>query len=1073
MSEIEIRLSASPTRGAALPTLDAAQEAVLAASRQGSVVVRGAPGSGRSTCALAVFAQAAACGRSAMLWAPDRARADALGTRALTLAPGAVRPARTPAAFAYLVVSTWRTGRGDPLGPLELVTGAQEDRLLQSLLDHGGIGWPDSLPAQMRAMPAFRMEVRNLFARAGEAGVDGPALMLLGERLGRPEWVSAGQLLSVYEGGPGFALTSRESMQADTSHVQRQAASVLREWEREAAALGVTAVAPQPDVVVVDDLQDCTASTVDLLSVMAGRGVRVVAFSDPDVAVASYRGGEPHLDLRLAIALGAPILGLGDVHRGTPALRALARDITQRVTTTGPGGRRRVGVSTDFPRQAETPIPQGSRDLHVHLAASDAQLGALTARLLRAHHLHDGLAWDQQVVIVRSSSDVESVRRHLRRGGVPLAGSRRAFAFSVEPVTRVLLELVGGSRGDDAGGAQERLARGLLDSPYVAADPLDVHRVLRARNARVVASADGDDDDTDLTAEEIGVVDLVERPELADGLAGPELMDQLRRASRLWEARAGAWRRRPRAALWALWEAADVAEQWRAAALAGDEDAAWFDDQLDAVIALFRVADVWEQRTPAGIAGDFARGILADQVPVDTLARTGQRPPGVDVLTPVQAMGREWEVVCVLGLQDGRWPNPRLRDRVLRADLLAEIASGRVDLSEPDALMAVDNPRAARRGVLDDEMRLFAAAVTRSRRVLHLGAVRAEQEAPSSLVGIALPYTSEGTCPRTVGGDGADASPEEDLPLEAVPPALDLAGEAAMLRHVAAQPDDTPQRDRATTLLAVLAREGVVQADPSRWTGVGGVTTDALTEEPGPITLSPSKVQTARECALRWFLASTGGDVPAGGAQVLGTLVHAIAQRHPHGTAEEMLDDLHRHWDDLGYDASTWVGREQQRHAEEVVGALASYVLGVPGPVETEVRVRVPLDEDVVLTGSIDRVETVDDGVRIVDLKTGHALSAEQAQDHPQLAAYQVALFEVGRDVVGARLAFLGSGKPVTHTQQALRGDDLARWRDQLRQLGTVLRGPAFLATPSAQVCRTCPFRRSCPAQDQGRRTVA
>ncbi|MFC7581269.1 PD-(D/E)XK nuclease family protein [Schaalia naturae] len=1074
MSEIGIVVEAPRRDGDVLPPLDALQREIVAQAAGGSLVVRGAPGSGRSTCALAVFGEVAARTGSAVIWAPDRLRTEALEERAQRLAPQAVRPVRTPAAFAYLVVSTWRIRRGDPLGPLELVTGAQEDRILQDLLAGGGIEWPPSLPERMRAMPAFRMELRNLFARAGEAGVDGTRLEALGASLGRAEWESAGRLLARYEDGPGFALESRGRMQADTSRIQRVAARVLERWDRDAPARRVVAPAPVPEVVVVDDLQDCTASTVELLSVMAGLGTRVVAFADPDVAVASYRGGEPHLDLRLSRAIGAPMRELGDVHRGTPALRELARDVTQRVTTTGPAGRRRAAAAGDA--GAGGGPPEGAERIRLHLAASEAQLGALTARLLRGHHLHDGVAWEDQAVIVRSSGDVDSVRRQLRRGGVPLAGARRAFAFSHEPATRALLVLVaGGAPGQAAEApsepeAEERLAALLVDSPYVAADPLDVHRALRALNARVVEAADGDEEDTDLTAREVTLADLLGRPQLADGVADPELKGRLKRASRMWAARSGIALRRPRGALWALWQAADVAEQWRAGALEGGADAPWFDDQLDAVIALFRVADVWEQRTPAGVARDFAEELLADDVPVDTLARTGQRPAGVEVATPAQAMGREWDVVCVLGLQDGRWPNPRLRDRVLRADLLADIASGRLDPLDPGGRGAAEDPRSARRAVLDDEMRLFAAAVTRSRRFLHLGAVRAENEAPSSFIGIALPHAARGGA-RSAGREDAEASPEEDLPLEEVPPALDLAGEAAALRHLASQPEDEPGRDIATTLLAVLAREGVVQADPSRWTGVGGVTTDALTEAPGPIALSPSKVQTARECTLRWLLASAGGDAPAGGAQMLGTLVHAIAQRHPHGSEEEMLADLHGHWDDLGFDGTTWVGREQRLHAEDVVRALASYVQGVPGGVQTEVRVHVPLG-DVVLTGSIDRIEEVDGGVRIVDLKTGRAISADEAQEHPQLAAYQVALVEQGLDVVGARLEFLGSGRPVARIQPGLRGEDLERWRTELERFGTTLRGPVFQATPSAPVCRTCPFRRSCPAQDEGRRTV-
>lgn len=1079
MSEISVVVRARDPGSLRLPVLDPDQESVCRAAGSGSVVVQGAPGSGRTTCALGVLARAVEGGESALLWAPDRVRVGAVEARAQALAPRAVRPVRTPAAFAHLVVSTWRVGRADPLGPVELVTGTQEDQAIAELLAADTGEWPASMPEAMRAMPAFRMEVRNLFARAGEAGIDGEGLERLGERFGRAEWVAAGRVLRAYESAPGADLETRGPLGVDTSRIQHLAARVLADWEREAPARGVTAPPPRPDVVVVDDLQDCTPATVELLAVMSGLGTRVVAFADPDVAVASYRGGEPHLDRRLARELGVDTLQLGDVHRGGAALRDLARAVTGRITTTGPAARRRVGVRTGAP---------AADDVRIHLAAGDAQLGALAARLMRSHHLHDGIAWEDQVVIVRSSGQVAAVRRLLARGGVPLAGRGRAFAFADEPVTRTLLDLVssglpsagpavGGGASGPAGGAtvaedapmaghstgdQSELALRLLESPCVRADPLDVHRLLRRLNSEVVAAGDGDDPDddgSDVMAAGFGLVDLLEDPAPALGAAGPDLAAAVARASAMWRARQGAWRMRPRQALWALWEAADVAEDWRRGALAGDGDSAWFDDQLDAVIALFRVADVWEQRTPEGLAGDFARQLLADRVPVDTIARTGERPPGVDVLTPAQAMGREWSVVCVLGLQDGRWPNLRLRDRVLRADLLADVAAGRTG-EGPQGEVLLDDPRSARRAVLDDETRLFAAAVTRSRCHLHLGAVSAEQEAPSEFVDLSRPWA------RVDEVDGR-------IRLERVPAPLDLPGQVATLRHLAAQAADTPERDVATTLLAVLAGEGVSAADPTRWTGVGGISTGAVVEPPGPVVVSPSKVESARDCALRWFLASSGGSVPAGGAQQLGTVVHAIAQRHPHGSLDVMLDELHEAWEDLGYDATTWVGEQQMRHSEDVVRALADYMSGVPGEVRTEVPVSRRVG-DVVVRGSIDRVEVVDGGVRIVDLKTGgNAVSVPAAEAHPQLATYQVALVEGGEPVVGARLEYLGSGKPVLRSQAALDEDGLAAWRAELDAVGALMRGPTYVATPSESVCRYCPFARSCPARGQGRRTLA
>ena len=119
MSEIQVEVGGVDPALAELPTADGAQAAVCGQAAAASLVVRGAPGSGRTTCALMVLAQCRARGESAVLWAPDRSRVDALESRVQALLPEAVRPVRTPAAYAYQVVSTWRIGRDDrrPGGP--------------------------------------------------------------------------------------------------------------------------------------------------------------------------------------------------------------------------------------------------------------------------------------------------------------------------------------------------------------------------------------------------------------------------------------------------------------------------------------------------------------------------------------------------------------------------------------------------------------------------------------------------------------------------------------------------------------------------------------------------------------------------------------------------------------------------------------------------------------------------------------------------------------------------------------------------------------------------------------------
>lgn len=1060
MSEIQVRLRSRSADWWRLPELNVRQRAVVEAARSGDVIVRGAPSSGRSTCALAVFEEAASRGRSALILAPDRTRADVLTPRAQGLGPDVVRPVRTPASFAYQVVATWRTQRDVPLEGVELVTGAAQDQMLAEALESVEAPWPEDIGPQMRAMPAFRAELRNLVARAGEAGMDASALSEAGARFGRPEWQGAGAIIAALEEGPEHSPEYPQTLRVDLSRIQALAAELIDAWEEDAPSRGVQAPCPVPDVVIVDDLQDCTPSTLRLLEACRDAGARIVAFSDSDVAVAGYRGGEPHLDRRLASLLGVEIVELGQVYDMSRAVRELARQACARIAQSGSPARREAGVSED--------APQGL--LVTHLGATPSQMGALIARALRAHHLHDGIDFSDQVVIVRSSSMVAETSRYLARGGVPVAGASRAFDFATQPTTRLLLDLVTMPTGlsDTEAAARRELAERLLPSPLVRADALAVHRLLRRLNAARTQAAEEAGDEAapipltaaDLVSDPQTWRPALEHAEQAGGRrarAAAMLARPLETAVRLWELGCSG-SARPQERLWSLWEASGVAGEWRSRAIASDESSGWYDDQLDAVVALLRVADVWEQRNPAGSAVHFASELLAGSVPIDTISRVGVRPGGVEVLTPAQAMGRHWQVVVLAGLQDGAWPNLRLRDRILRADLLADAGAGRVAVGEDGREELIDSTRAARRAVLDDEYRLFVAAVTRSRSIVHVGAVRSEDAAPSVFFDLVA---------RLAG------TPRENdiVPVDTVEAPLSLSGHIADLRARAANPDEPADAQLAATLLALMAREGIASAQPHRWLGAGGTPTSAQ-DYRGEIVLSPSQFERALACPLRWFLTTIGADAPSNAAASLGTLVHAVAEEHPHGTPEELTEALEARIEELGYNLDTWAGRVADRHARDIVNNLASYVVGVPGEVTVEQTVSAEV-EGVTIRGRMDRLEHVDEGVRVTDLKTGKSgYTKANVRENPQLAAYQMALLASGEKVAGARIALLGGSKPQIFDQPALEGEDLERWREWVREVALSARGPYFEARPSQEACRYCSFDRLCPARERGRKVV-
>ncbi|MCU1412515.1 MAG: ATP-dependent helicase, partial [Rhodoglobus sp.] len=309
--------------------LDASQRAVVDLPDDASAAVLGAPGTGKTTTLIELVADRV-LGRG---WGPSEvlalttSRATATKLRdaiALRLGVATTGPlARTVNSLAFEVVRD--AARRAGAAPPRLVTGGEQDsdiaQLLEGHLEEGtGPQWPESLGSEVRALRRFRNELRELMMRATEYDVPPARLRQLGAALDHPEWVAATDFIAEYVEVTG---NYRET-QFDASELGRVAVAAIESDEPgdRVAALRL---------VVVDDLQEGTESTLTLLRALAGRGVAVVAFGDPDVAANAFRGGEPDALGRLAAVLGRPdltTLTLTTSHRQGPALRALTAAVT-------------------------------------------------------------------------------------------------------------------------------------------------------------------------------------------------------------------------------------------------------------------------------------------------------------------------------------------------------------------------------------------------------------------------------------------------------------------------------------------------------------------------------------------------------------------------------------------------------------------------------------------------------------------------------------------------------------------------------------------------------------------------
>ena len=682
--------------------LDATQRSAVAHTA-GPLLVLGGPGTGKTTTLVEAVAARVAEGVD-----PERVLVLTFGRRAAgalrrrverRIARGVVSQplVRSFHAYAYALLRRAAAQRGEPAP--RLLTGPEQDLVIRELLAGAPERWPERLRAALPTR-AFAAQLRDLLLRAAERGIDAAQLDALGAKVGRDDWRAAAAFKAEYDAVLALRdATGGGAVGYDHAELVRAAADLLADDP----ALQ-RAERQRLQAVYVDEYADTDPAQRDLLALVAGAGAPLVVFADPDSSTYGFRGGDPDgvrefPDRFLAADGGrAPTVLLRDSYRcGATLLAAVARV-----------GRRLRGPARHRALRPVTGLPDGRVEVLTFRTAVGEH--ARLAHRLREIHLRESVPWSRMAVLVRAGTQLARVQRALRATGVPTVTHGEDLPLHAQPAVAPLLSLLRCALELDR--LDEEAAVGLLHSPLGGADPLAERRLRQGLRALALSAGD-------------------QRP------SGPLLVEALREPAELamvdrqWAAPARRVAALMAAAqqaaavpgatiedvLWAVWQRSGLAERWTATAVRAEEDPARSeaaDRDLDAVVVLFDAAARFADRLPGARPLAFLDYVQSQQLPADTLAPAADRGEAVRLLTAHAAKGLEWDVVALPGVQEGVWPDLRLRGSLLGAEQLVDLAAGR-ELG----------PVGQTSALLDEERRLFQVAVTRARRHLLVSAVAA------------------------------------------------------------------------------------------------------------------------------------------------------------------------------------------------------------------------------------------------------------------------------------------------------------------------------------------------------------
>ncbi|NNC11182.1 ATP-dependent helicase [Planctomonas sp. JC2975] len=986
------------------PELDASQRGVLALEATASALVVGAPGTGKTTTLVELLADRVHhlgfAPESVLALTFDRSSAsrlrDRLGLRIDEAVNGPL--ARTVSSLGFDIVAQAAIRAGSE--PPTLLTGAEQDAdvaaLLAGHIDDGiGPEWPEPLGAAVRGLRSFRTELRELMMRATEHEIAPARMRALARQHGHDEWAAAADFIDDYLG----SISSARADQLDSAELVRFAVAALERGE-------VSDAVSRLRLVAVDDLQEATELGFALLKALRSRGVAVVAFGDPDASTSVFRGGSADVVARFGAAVPQHVLRIA--HRQPPALRELTRKVTEKVGTAGVVGQRGALPA----RTGDDPLAPLVRIE----APTAAREWSAVARTLRERHLIDGVPWSRLAVVVRSGALIDGAARALSVAEVPVRTTSAATALRDDPAARALLAIV--DCGIGRAPLDVETTTELLLGPFGGLDRLALRRLRVALRTEEVASGGTRAADRLLveaiaTPGRLATIDHRIARE-ADRLA--RTLDAVRAAS---DGGAGI-----EELLWTVWERTGVGAKWRQAASGTGVAASEANRDLDGVVALFTAAKRFGEREPDSPPSVFLSRMLDADVPEDTLSPT-RIAESVLVATPAGVVGQEFDVVVVGGLQDGVWPDLRVRGTLLNTDALVRAALAS-DPGEADAVID------ARRQVAADELRMFAVAVSRASRQVVLAAVSDEDQSPSVLFGLA---------------------PQGTPTVDVSAPALTLRGLTGRLRRELTRDDASGSgRSEAAAALAELVVAGVPGADPVHWHGLARPTSvDPLYDEEEIVPVSPSRIEAIEDSPLDWFLDDIAGSTTST-SMGIGTIVHWAMETAKDPAVDALFAAVDSRWNELVFEAP-WIAAREKRAVRRLVQGVSEYLADADRAGTRVVAAETGFRLDVgraQVHGKIDRVEAdPSGGITIVDLKTGRPeTSAGKLAAMPQLGVYQLAYASGQLDELcaphaphrsaGAKLLFVKDGVRGKlyreGAQGALDDEGLESFRERIRQ---------------------------------------
>ncbi|MBZ5703377.1 MAG: ATP-dependent helicase [Acidobacteriia bacterium] len=408
-----------------------------------------------------------------------------------------------------------------------------------------------------------------------------------------------------------------------------------------------------------------------------------------------------------------------------------------------------------------------------------------------------------------------------------------------------------------------------------------------------------------------------------------------------------------------------------------------------------------------------------------SLAEEGPRD-AVRLMTVHGAKGLEFPHVFILRMNAGAFP-VRPRSHVFEF---------------PEALIKEERPQGDFH--IQEERRLFYVALTRARDRLTLTTLIDKKSKRS-------PFLDDFLMEAPIKNrDVTQSAPN-------VPPAAEADGASA----------------EAAGAGSLFPASG---APPRLFSRIGAWAESYHPPAPMPLQLSASAIDSYRTCPQR-YLFSKFWQLPEGprAAMSFGSVMHTTIKRFVGELRKgnrlpfaEVAHIFETEWTSAGFEDDYQEGEYKKDGLEQLRVFHAALLAGPPQVLEQEKGFELPLDNNIVITGRIDQINSLGGrDAEIVDYKTGKPKPDAAARKDLQLSIYALAAREI-LELNPVDLAFhylLTNEKQVT-SRNAKQLDEAVRI---VQEVAADIRAGEFPAKLGFH-CRSCAYKTICPAQEESQK---